>query len=49
MVPLIRSMVVTVPVSACWANATELMAASIQAAKTVFICLIEILPALEQS
>jgi hypothetical protein len=34
--------VVTVPVSACWANVTELMAVSMAPAKAVFASLIEI-------
>src|ERR1700704_4372155 len=42
MVPLIRFTVVTVPVSACWANVTELMTISIKPAKTIFASLIEI-------
>ena len=41
MVPLIRSIVVTIPVSACWANATELMSASIEPAKIILPSLIE--------
>jgi hypothetical protein len=34
-------MVVTVPVSVCWAHVAELMAVSIKAARTVFASLIE--------
>jgi hypothetical protein len=49
MVPLIRLTVVTVPVSACWANATELMTASIEPAKTIFASLMENLPVFAQS
>jgi hypothetical protein len=49
-VPLIRSTVVTVPVSgACWASVTELMTASMETAKTVFTSLIYISRILVQS
>jgi hypothetical protein len=53
MVPLIRSIVVTVPVrvgpGACWAHVTELMTVSIEPAKTIFANFIEISPFFEQS
>ncbi len=39
---VLRSIVVTVPVSACWAKVTELMTVSIEPAKTIFASLIEI-------
>jgi hypothetical protein len=42
-------MVVTIPVSACWANAPELMTVSIEPAKIVFASLIENLSVVEQS
>src|SRR5882757_6884235 len=49
MVPLIRSIVVTIPVSAFWANATELMSASIEPARIIFASFIEYLSVFGQS
>jgi hypothetical protein len=41
-------MVVTVPVSGCWANAIELITVSTEPAKMLFASLIEISPTFER-